>query len=471
MPHGYCYLWDPWILWLHVISDSLITLAYFCIPVALVYFARKRRDLPFNWIFSMFGLFIVGCGTTHLMEVWTVWHASYLLAGLIKAFTAAVSVITAVLLIPLIPKVIALPSLNRLEVLNHELEMQVAEREQAQGALKESLAASEQAFKELAEQKSTLTEVKRAEGELRESQEQLKTIIQTAMDAIITLDSQQRVVLFNAAAERMFGCSLAQVAGRSIDRFIPQRFRSSHSTHIRRFGETGVTSRRTGTLGMLWALRSDGAEFPIEASISQTAVSGRKLFTVILRDLSGRKVTEERILRLASIVESSEDAIFSIDLTGMVTSWNRGAERLYGYPETEILGRNMNLLVLQERRGEVLHFLTEVEQGRGVTGHETVHRCHGGRRAHLSLVVSPLRDFDGRISVLLSSCRKHTRPRLPRKPILRSRVERRRTDRQQTGSTWTKGQAERTIFPGFVQPDGFFCTVSGVKGGASLPIS
>src|ERR1700674_177956 len=107
MPHGYCYLWNPSIVWLHVISDGLITVSYYCIPLALVYLIRRRRDLPFNWIFWMFGLFILGCGTTHLMEIWTVWHASYLLAGIVKATTAAVSVVTAVMLIPLIPKAIA----------------------------------------------------------------------------------------------------------------------------------------------------------------------------------------------------------------------------------------------------------------------------------------------------------------------------------------------------------------------------
>src|SRR6266571_183383 len=101
MPHGTCYLWDPGILWLHVISDSVITLSYYCIPIALVYLIRQRRDLPFNWIFWMFGLFIMGCGTTHLMEVWNVWHATYLLSGILKAITAAVSVVTAVMLIPL----------------------------------------------------------------------------------------------------------------------------------------------------------------------------------------------------------------------------------------------------------------------------------------------------------------------------------------------------------------------------------
>src|SRR5215471_17679139 len=81
MPHGYCFLWDPLVLWLHVVSDSLIVLSYYCIPIVLIYFIRKRRDLPFNWIFWMFGGFILACGTTHLMEVWNIWHASYLVSG------------------------------------------------------------------------------------------------------------------------------------------------------------------------------------------------------------------------------------------------------------------------------------------------------------------------------------------------------------------------------------------------------
>ena len=111
MPHGYCYLWDPRIVWLNVISDSLITLSYYCIPIVLIYFIRKRRDLPFNWIFWMFGSFILACGTTHLMEVWNIWHASYLLSGIIKAITAAISVATAIRLIPLVPHAVTVPTL------------------------------------------------------------------------------------------------------------------------------------------------------------------------------------------------------------------------------------------------------------------------------------------------------------------------------------------------------------------------
>ena len=113
MPHGYCYMWDPRIVWLHVISDALIAVAYYCIPIILIYFVRKNRSLPFNKVFWMFGTFILACGTTHVMEIWTIWHAAYFVAGLIKALTAAVSVLTAVMLIPLVPKAMLLPNLVR----------------------------------------------------------------------------------------------------------------------------------------------------------------------------------------------------------------------------------------------------------------------------------------------------------------------------------------------------------------------
>jgi hypothetical protein len=122
MGHGNCYLWRPEIVWLHVGSDALITLAYYSIPISLVYFVRKRRDLPFHWMFIMFGAFILGCGTSHMMEVWTVWHGTYRLAGIVKLITAGLSVSTAVALIPMMPKALALPSPARLAAANRELE-------------------------------------------------------------------------------------------------------------------------------------------------------------------------------------------------------------------------------------------------------------------------------------------------------------------------------------------------------------
>jgi PAS domain S-box-containing protein len=138
MPHGHCYFWKPEIVWLHVLSDSLIALAYYSIPITLVYFVRKRRDVPFPWMFLMFGAFIVACGTTHLMEVWTLWIPAYRLSGAIKIITGILSIGTAILLVPLTPKALALPSPSELEAANLDLQKQIVERKRAVEALRES---------------------------------------------------------------------------------------------------------------------------------------------------------------------------------------------------------------------------------------------------------------------------------------------------------------------------------------------
>ncbi|MCW5314162.1 PAS domain S-box protein [Nostoc sp. KVJ3] len=138
IPHGHCYLWKPGLVWLHLVSDVFTALAYYSIPVMLVYFVRKRRDVPFDWIFIMFGTFIVACGTTHLMDVWTLWHPTYWLSGLIKAVTAFISVLTAIKLVPLIPKALALPSPTQLEAANYQLAKEIAERIRTEEVLRES---------------------------------------------------------------------------------------------------------------------------------------------------------------------------------------------------------------------------------------------------------------------------------------------------------------------------------------------
>jgi PAS domain S-box-containing protein len=132
MPHGYCYMWDPRVVWLHVITDGLIALCYYAIPVILVYSIQKHRNLPFNWIFWMFAGFILACGTTHLMEVWNIWHGDYVLAGVIKAATAALSLLTAAMLIPLAPKGVALPAL---QALNRDLEEAIKDLSEQKFAL------------------------------------------------------------------------------------------------------------------------------------------------------------------------------------------------------------------------------------------------------------------------------------------------------------------------------------------------
>ena len=133
--------------------------------------------------------------------------------------------------------------------------------------------------------------------ELKEAGERLDIIIQSAMDAIITVDDRQNIVMFNAAAEKIFGCPVAEAIGAPLDRFIPERFRAAHRGHVRHFGETGATTRMMGARLALLGLRSNGEEFPIDASISQVVIDGRKLYTVIVRDITERRSVEEALER------------------------------------------------------------------------------------------------------------------------------------------------------------------------------
>ncbi len=135
------------------------------------------------------------------------------------------------------------------------------------------------------------------ESDLRANQEQLAAIIGSAMDAIITVDEDQRIVLFNAAAETIFRVPASEAVGEKLDRFIPQRFRDIHRTLVSQFGKTGTTTRTMYSPAALFGLRADGHEFPIEATISQITVSGKKLFTVILRDVTQRKQAEAALIR------------------------------------------------------------------------------------------------------------------------------------------------------------------------------
>ncbi len=138
IPHGHCYLWKPELIGLHVLSDALIALAYYSIPLTLLYFVQKRKDLPFVRVFLLFSAFIVSCGTTHLVEIWTLWYPVYWLSGVIKLLTAIVSVITALMLIPLVPKALTLPNAAELEVANQALQHEINDRLQAEADLQQS---------------------------------------------------------------------------------------------------------------------------------------------------------------------------------------------------------------------------------------------------------------------------------------------------------------------------------------------
>ena len=205
-------------------------------------------------------------------------------------------------------------------------------------------------------------EVLVADQRTESSKARLDSIVDSAMDAIVTVDESQTIVLFNRAAEQMFRCGRREAIGAPLERFIPQRFRAAHHGHIEHFGRTGVTGRRMGDATTLWAVRSDGEEFPIEASISQAGVPGERFYTVILRDITLRKQAEadaekirgalgEAQARLGAIVDSAMDAVITVDEGQNIVLFNRAAEQVFGVRREEVLGTGLERLLPARFRG------------------------------------------------------------------------------------------------------------------------
>jgi hypothetical protein len=209
LPHGVCYSWSSGLLALHVISDSLIAAAYFSIPLALVYFVRKRRDLPFNWIFLLFGVFIIACGSTHAVDIWTIWYPHYWFSGAVKAVTAAASVPTAIALVLLIPRALSIPSTAQLHAANRALEEEIEVRKQAEDALSRAHAALE-------------TRVAARTRELEEANALLDALFEQAPIGLGFWDRQLRYARVNAALAEMNGVPPEKHIGKTVEEVLPE---------------------------------------------------------------------------------------------------------------------------------------------------------------------------------------------------------------------------------------------------------
>jgi PAS domain S-box-containing protein len=311
-PHGYCYLWNKGLVWLNVASDLLIAIAYFAIPVVLLWFIRKRRDLPFRWMFVVFCVFIVACGTTHLMEVWNLWHAQYWLAGAVKAITAAVSLPTAFFLAQLIPQALDLPSNRQWMETSAFLKQELHEHKE----LELDLRASEARYREVTE------------------------LLDLTHDAIFARNLRGQITFWNRGAERLYGWQEEEVRGKASSDLLETVFPQPFDVIEAQFLEKGywegelVHRRRDGgkvLVNSRWALRTDLSGKPAAVLESN-------------RDVT-RKMQEES--RFRSLLEAAPDAMVIVNQAGVIQFVNAQTEKLFGYSRQEILGRPVEMLIPQ----------------------------------------------------------------------------------------------------------------------------
>ena len=249
----------------------------------------------------------------------------------------------------------------------------------------------------------------RAHAELLRDKLRFEGIVQSAMDAIITVDDTQKIVLFNQAAEDMFRWSAQDMLGRRLDRLIPERFRSVHGEHIREFGRSGVTTRQMGSLGVIMGVRSNGEEFPIEAAISQIGIEGVRYYTVILRDITERKRLEqdlaEREALLRAIIETEPECVKVLALDGTVRTMNAAGLAMVEATHTaQVVGKDLCHLVAAESQPVFRELVCKAAQGEpGRLEFQLVGML--GTPRWLDTHVVPLRAADGTVSAVLGVTR------------------------------------------------------------------
>lgn len=195
VPHGHCYLWQTELVTLHALSDGLIALAYYAIPFAIVYLIRERRDLPFKNILLLFGAFIITCGTTHLMAVFTLWYPIYWISGTLKALTALISIYTVIELVPLLPTILALPSPAQLEATNQQLSLEITQRRQAEAEVRRVNQELEKRVKERTE-------------ELEKSRKFVQKITDNSTNVLYLHQAQEeKLIYISRAVEKLLGYS------------------------------------------------------------------------------------------------------------------------------------------------------------------------------------------------------------------------------------------------------------------------
>jgi len=260
---GSAWAEDPWVGWLHIVSDYAIFGAYLAIPIVLGYFLYKRREFPFPYLTVLFAVFILSCGFGHAVEATIFWTPVYRLSGLIKLVTAVVSWGTFVAMIPMIPQILNIPNLQQL---NQRMSNEIDERKKAE------------AF--------------------------FRTTFESASTGIVIVDEEGMVKNLNPVAVAYFGYSMEEICGKPVEVLIPQDIRGRHVEYRTEYMQAPV-QRMMGESRDLSGLKKDGSEFPVEVGLSPIIIGSERLILVTIVDITERKLTEAQLIDRANQLERS----------------------------------------------------------------------------------------------------------------------------------------------------------------------
>lgn len=253
--------------------------------------------------------------------------------------------------------------------------------------------APEETHRQFAE--APLRNAREIEHELTLSEARYQRLTEASLDAIVTADRHGRITLFNPAAERMFGYRSEEVLNQPLTVLMPEEFRLPHECGFRRYLETREP-RVIGHTVELRGRRKDGEEFPLELSLNPVEIAGAIQFIGSIRDQTEQQRAQGARL-LSAIVESSSDGIISEDLDGTITSWNKSAERIFGYTAEEVVGKNLSLLIPPDQIGDLPRIMDCIRRGKCVNQYETQRKAKDGHIVEVSLTISPIHDMAGNI--------------------------------------------------------------------------
>lgn len=320
LPHGFCYLWNPLLIWLHGLSDTLIAISYFSIPPTLLYLIRKKRSIPFDWMFVCFGCFIAACGATHLMEVVTLWTPVYWISGGVKVLTVFASLPTAILLARAVPQILEMPTAEEMRVAHEELELQARIlREQA-------------------------------------------ALLDLSQDAILIKATDGEILLWNQGAERAYGWAKAEAIGKNSHELLKTSFSPPLDEIMKKLEETGhwegelQKKRRDGktiVVSSHWAMGRETTGRPERVLVIDTDVTEQIRAEAALRE------SEDRY---RDLVEHSLDLICTHDLEGKLLSVNELPAKILGYTREELIKKPMKELLLERGHASFDEYLKNIQR-------------------------------------------------------------------------------------------------------------